>query len=167
MTWLLPVYRVLGIIAMAMSFTHLVPLFTSVVFEDGTTAQFALSMALNFAAGCLLWIGTRGHNQELILRQGILLVAFVWAGGALFATVLQLLAIPGRSYTDAYFEAVSRLTTNRATILTHLDALPNWVNLWRTELQWLCGMSVIVLVVAILPMLGVGGRQISKSEIPG
>ncbi len=167
MTWLLPVYRVLGIIAMAMSLTHLVPIFTSIVFADGTTAQFGISMALNFAAGCLLWIATRGYRRELILRQGILLVVFVWAGGALFATAPLLLAIPGLSFTDAYFEAVSGLTATGATVLTHLDQLPASINVWRAELQWLGGMGVIVLVVAILPMLGVGGRQISKSEIPG
>ena len=103
MTWLLPVYRVLGIIAMAMSLTHVLPIFTSLVYRDGTTGHFAASMALNFAAGSGLWLVARAHKRELILRQGILLVLFVWTGGALFATVPLLLAIPGLSFTDAYF----------------------------------------------------------------
>ena len=167
MTWLLPVYRVLGIIAMAMSLTHLLPIFTSLVYRDGTTGHFAASMALNFAAGSGLWLVARAHKRELILRQGILLVLFVWTGGALFATVPLLLAIPGLSFTDAYFEAISGLTATGATVLANVDHLPASVNVWRAELQWLGGMGVIVLVVAILPMLGVGGRQISKSEIPG
>ena len=167
MTWLLPVYRVLGIIAMAMSLTHVVPIFTSLAYRDGTTAHFALSMALNFAIGSLLWVIARSYKRELILRQGILLVLFVWTGGALFATVPLLLAIPGLTFTDAYFEAISGLTATGATVLTNLDQLPASINVWRAELQWLGGMGVIVLVVAVLPMLGVGGRQISKSEIPG
>lgn len=167
MAWLLAVSPILGIIAMAMSLTHLAPITASVLFDDGTNRQFALSMALNFTAGFLLWLGTRKYKRELTLREGILLVIFVWTGGAVFASIPLLLSIPGLSFTDAYFEAVSGLTATGATILTGLDRLPPSINLWRAELQWLGGMGVIVLVVAILPMLGVGGRQISKSEIPG
>lgn len=167
MTWLTPLYRVLGIIAMAMSLTHLLPIFTSLVYEDGTTAHFATSMLLNLAVGSLLWLVSRGQTRELILRQGILLVLFVWVGGALFATVPLQLALPQLSFTDAYFEAISGLTATGATVLDDIDRLPASINVWRAELQWLGGMGVIVLVVAILPMLGVGGRQISKSEIPG
>lgn len=167
MAWLLAVSPVIGIIAMAMSLSHLAPIATSLLFDDGTTRQFMLSMALNFAAGFLLWFGTRRHKRELSLREGILLVVLVWTGGAVFAAVPLLLGIPELSFTDAYFEAVSGLTATGATILSGLDRLPPSLNLWRAELQWLGGMGVIVLVVAVLPMLGVGGRQISKSEIPG
>lgn len=167
MTWLLPVFRVLGIIAMAMSVTHVLPIATSLIYRDGTTAYFTTSMLVNFAAGSLLWIVSRGDKRELILRQGILLVLFVWTGGALFATVPLQLALPELSFTHAYFEAMSALTATGSTALSSLDQLPASVNVWRAELQWLGGMGVIVLVVAVLPMLGVGGRQISKSEIPG
>jgi trk system potassium uptake protein len=167
MAWLLAVSPVIGIIAMAMSLTHLVPIAASLLFEDGTSSQFTFSMALNFSAGFLLWFGTRGYKRELSLREGILLVVLVWTGGAVFAAVPLLLCMPELSFTDAYFEAVSGLTATGATILVGLDHLPPSINLWRAELQWLGGMGVIVLVVAVLPMLGVGGRQISKSEIPG
>jgi trk system potassium uptake protein TrkH len=167
MNWLLPVFPVLGIIAMAMSLTHLLPIATSLYFNDGTTGHFAASMAVNFAAGCLLWFATRRFGHDLSLREGILLVVFVWTGGALFATVPLLLTIPGLTFTAAFFEATSGLTATGATALVGLDNLPPSVNVWRAELQWLGGMGVIVLVVAVLPMLGVGGRQISKSEIPG
>ncbi|MGQ0525624.1 MAG: TrkH family potassium uptake protein [Betaproteobacteria bacterium] len=167
MTWLLPVCPVLGIIAMAMSATHLLPIAVSLAYDDGAAAQFMTSMTLNFAVGCVLWLVTRRFKRELILREGILLVVIVWSGGALFASVPLLLAIPGLSFTDAYFEATSGLTATGATVLANLDRLPASVNVWRAELQWLGGMGVIVLVVAVLPMLGVGGRQISKSEIPG
>jgi trk system potassium uptake protein TrkH len=167
MSWLLAVFPLLGIIAMAMSLTHLLPIAVSLIFHDGNTLQFTIPMAINFAAGVLLWLATRKHQRELSLREGILLVVLVWTGGSLFASLPLLLSIQGLSFTDAYFEAVSGLTATGATILHGLDSLPPSVNAWRAELQWLGGMGVIVLVVAILPMLGVGGRQISKSEIPG
>lgn len=167
MNWLLPVCPVLGIIAMAMSLTHLLPIATSVYFDDGTTGEFGLSMVVNFAAGLALWLATRRFSSELSLREGILLVVFVWTGGAFFSSLPLLLTVPGITFTGAYFEATSGLTATGATMLTGLDDLPPSVNVWRAELQWLGGMGVIVLVVAVLPMLGVGGRQVSKSEIPG
>jgi trk system potassium uptake protein TrkH len=167
MTWLLAVCPVLGIIAMAMSLSHLLPVATSVMLEDGTTRVFLVSMVLNVVAGALLWLATRRHQHELQLREGMLLIILVWVGGALFATVPLYFGIPGLSFTDAYFESMSGLTATGATLLEGLDRLPPSINVWRAELQWLGGMGVIVLVVAVLPMIGVGGRQISKAEIPG
>lgn len=167
MTWLLKIAPVAALIAMAMSLTHLLPIGISLALDDGAARALILSMAFNFSAGAVIWMFTRRYKRELSLREGILLVVSVWSGGALFATLPLLLTIPDLSFTDAYFEAVSGLTATGATVLTGLDDLPPSINVWRALLQWLGGMGVIVLVVAILPMLGVGGRQISKSEIPG
>jgi trk system potassium uptake protein len=167
MPWLLAVSPVLGIIAMAMSLTHLLPVTVSLVLRDEQAGAFLQSMALNFFAGALLWFTTRRYRRELSLREGTLMVVLVWSGGALFACLPLMLAIPGLSFTDAYFEAMSGLTATGATVLTGLDHLPPSVNVWRATLQWLGGMGVIILVVAILPMLRVGGRQVTKSEIPG
>ena len=167
MSWLLSIAPVAALIAMAMSLTHLLPIGISIALEDGAAQALSISMLLNFATGALIWLLTRRYKRELSLREGILLVVAVWTGGALFATVPLLLAIPDLSFSDAYFEAVSGLTATGATVLSGLDTLPPSINVWRAELQWLGGMGVIVLVVAVLPMLGVGGRQISKAEIPG
>jgi trk/ktr system potassium uptake protein len=166
MGWLLAVAPVLGIIAMAMSASHLLPVLTSLVLDDGTTALFASSMLANFVVGLTLWLATRRHRRELQIREGILLIMLVWVGGALFACAPLLWGL-GLSFTDAYFESMSALTATGATLLEGLDRLPPSINVWRAELQWVGGMGVIVLVVAILPMVGVGGRQISKAEIPG
>jgi trk system potassium uptake protein TrkH len=166
MGWLLAVAPVLGIIAMAMSASHLLPVVTSLVLDDGTTALFAASMLANFVVGLTLWLATRRHRRELQIREGLLLIMLVWVGGALFACVPLLWGV-GLSFTDAYFESMSALTATGATLLAGLDRLPPSLNVWRAELQWVGGMGVIVLVVAILPMVGVGGRQISKAEIPG
>jgi len=94
-------------------------------------------------------------------------VVLAWCGGAAFATLPLLLAIPGLAFTDAYFETMSGLTTTGSTILSELDALAPSLNFWRCLLVWLGGMGLIVLAVAILPLLGVGGRQIFKAETPG
>ncbi len=167
MTWILNIAPVAALIAMAMSLTHLAPIAVSLALDDGTTRAWMLSMAINFVAGAVIWLATHRHKRELSMREGILLVVTVWTGGALFASLPLLLTIPQLSFTDACFEAVSGLTATGATVLTGLDHLPPSVNVWRALLQWMGGMGVIVLVVAILPVLGVGGRQISISEIPG
>src|SRR5262245_14538553 len=166
MAWLLAISPVLGIIAMAMSLSHLLPICMSIALRDGTSGVFASSMLLNFVAGFGLWLLTRRFRRELQLREGMLLIALVWIGGALFACLPLLLGL-GLSFTDAYFESMSALTATGATLLVGIDGIAPSLNIWRAELQWLGGMGVIVLVVAVLPMIGVGGRQISKAEIPG
>jgi trk system potassium uptake protein len=165
--WLLAIAPLLGLIAMGMSFFHLVPIACSLVMGDGTTDAFLLSLAINFIAGLFLWLATRRYRREIGIREGIVLVVAVWAGGSLFATVPLMLILPELGFTRAFFEAVSGLTATGATVLKGLDELPPSVNLWRGLLQWLGGMGVIVLAVAILPMLGVGGRQLFRAEIPG
>ena len=158
---------VLGLIAMAMSLSHLLPIAVSLALGDGMAGLFAVSMTLNLLLGFVVWFASRRRRQrELQLREGILFIVLVWTGGALFASVPLWFGL-GLSFTDAYFESMSALTATGATLLSGLDYLPPSLNIWRAELQWLGGMGVIVLVVAVLPMIGVGGRQISKAEIPG
>jgi len=164
---LLTVARPLGLIAMVMSLFHLLPLGVSLAYRDGAEFAFIFSMALNCAVGYLVWVTTRRHQRELTPRDGILLVVLAWCGGAAFATLPLLLAIPGLSFTDAYFETMSGLTTTGATVLSNLDVIEPSINIWRGLLEWLGGMGLIVLAVAILPLLGVGGRQIFRAETPG
>src|SRR5688572_11968398 len=167
MAWLLPILPVLGLIAMAMSLSHLVPIAISLSVRDGMAGLFTVSMTLNLLVGFLMWFASRRKRErELQLREGILFIALVWVGGALFASIPLLFGL-GLSFTDAYFESMSALTATGATLLSGLDYLPPSINVWRAELQWLGGMGVIVLVVAVLPMIGVGGRQIRRAEIPG
>ena len=167
MGWLLPIMPVLGLIAMAMSLSHLLPIGISLATRDGMAGLFTVSMTVNLLIGFVVWFASRRRRErELQLREGILFITLVWVGGALFACVPLWFGL-GLSFTDAYFESMSALTATGATLLSGLDYLPPSINIWRAELQWLGGMGVIVLVVAVLPMIGVGGRQISKAEIPG
>ncbi len=164
---LLAVAPHLGIIAMGMSAFHLLPIAVSLAYGDGAASAFVISMAVNTAAGFLTWALTRHHRVQLAPRDGILMVVLAWCGGAAFATIPLLLVIPGLSFTDACFETVSGLTTTGATVLTGLDTLAPSINIWRGLLVWLGGMGLIVLAVAVLPLLGVGGRQIFRAETPG
>jgi len=110
---------------------------------------------------------TRRYKGELSIRHGYLLVVAMWTTMPAVATLPLLMVIDGLSFTDAYFETMSGITTTGATALTGLDTLPPAINLWRHELNWLGGMGIIVLAVAILSLLGIGGRQLFKAETPG
>ena len=163
----LSVIRALGLMLMVFSVSYLLPLATSWINHDGTLIEFLLAMVWTASTGFVMWLLTRRYRGELSVRHGYLLVVTMWAAMPAFATLPLLLAIKGLSFTGAYFETMSGLTTTGGTVLTGLDDLPPAINIWRHELSWLGGMGIIVLAVAILPLLGVGGRQLFKAETPG
>lgn len=161
------VFHALGLLLVVFSATYLMPIAASWIYNDGTLLDFALAMVMTASAGTLMWLLTRRHRGELSIRHGYLLVVGMWTAMPAVATLPLLLVINGLSFTNAYFEAMSGITTTGATTLTGLDFLPPAINIWRHELQWLGGMGIIVLAVAVLPLLGVGGRQLFKAETPG
>ncbi|MFM2398366.1 MAG: hypothetical protein RL341_523 [Pseudomonadota bacterium] len=168
---LLPVINVLGFVVLLFAFTMLVPWGVALVNGDAALPIYNESLFFTLICGALLWALTRKHKRELQPRDGFLLVSLVWATLPAFAAVPLLLyfrqaGVP-ISFTDAYFEAMSGLTTTGATVLTGLEKLPHSINIWRCWLVWLGGMGIIVMAVAILPLLGVGGMQIYKAETPG
>jgi trk system potassium uptake protein TrkH len=122
---------------------------------------------MTFATGMLMWLLTRRYKGELSIRHGYLLVVGMWTAMPAVATLPLLMVINGLSFTHAYFETMSGITTTGATVLSGLDNLPPAINIWRHELSWLGGMGIIVLAVAVLPLLGVGGRQLFRAETPG
>ncbi|HYR05251.1 MAG TPA: potassium transporter TrkG, partial [Gallionella sp.] len=129
--------------------------------------DFLLAMVWTASVGILMWLLTRRHKGELSIRHGYLLVVAMWTAMPAFATIPLLLTITDLSFTDAYFETMSGMTTTGSTVLTGLDSLPPAINMWRHELVWLGGLGIIVLAVAVLPLLGIGGRQLFKAETPG
>jgi trk system potassium uptake protein len=164
---LLPVIHVLGGMLMFFSITYLMPIAASFIYADDTWTDFVDAMVMAAGIGALMWLLTRRHKRELKPRDGFLLVTLAWILMAAIAAVPLMLVIDGLSFTDAFFEAISGLTTTGATVLTGLEKLPPAINLWRHELNWLGGMGIIVLAVAILPLLGVGGMQLVKAETTG
>ncbi len=164
---LLPVIAIVGFVVMVFSLTMGVPLLFAWVGQDPALEAHAGALAITFASGLAIWLATRRFKRELQPRDGFLLVTMVWSVLPAFATLPLMLYLPHMSFTDAYFEAVSGLTTTGSTVMTGLDNLPLSINVWRCLLIFLGGMGIIVLAVAILPLLGVGGSQIFKAETPG
>ena len=162
-----PVLYLLAFAAMLLALFMALPLAVSLLIDDGAANAYLRAIAITGLAAIALWLLVHKHNQELQTRDGFLLVSLVWTVLPVFAMLPLLLHIPGLSVTDAYFEAVSGLTASGATVLTGLDALPASINLWRGLMVWVGGMGIIVLAVAILPLLGVGGSQVFKAETPG
>ncbi|MFM1895667.1 MAG: hypothetical protein RLZZ385_741 [Pseudomonadota bacterium] len=163
------IIKILGILLMLFSvLSNLPPIFVSWIYKDQTSGAFLVSMITTFALGLLLFIATARSKKELRTRDGFLVVTLFWTVLGtigclpfLFAPALEL------SVTDAVFESLSGLTTTGATVLSGIDNLPKSILFYRQQLQWLGGMGIIALAVAVLPMLGIGGMQLYRAESPG
>ena len=160
--------RILGLLLMMFSLTMLPPVFVNFLFAEQSWLPFAESFAITLLSGAILWFPLRKKRKDLRLRDGFLVVASFWSVLGLAGSLpLYLAETPSMSFTDAVFESISGLTTTGATVLTGLDFLPKAILYYRQQLQWLGGMGIIVLAVAVLPMLGVGGMQLYRAETPG
>jgi trk system potassium uptake protein TrkH len=161
-----PVLTALGLIITIFGLLMFFPLLVSLYLDDGAANAYYPAILFTCVPGMVLWLLTRSGRRDLRPRDGFLLVALTWVIMPVFGALPLLGYLHGLSFTHAYFEAVSGLSATGASMLSGVDALPTSVNLWRTFLHWIGGMGVIVLVVAILPLLGIGGRQMFKAEVP-
>ena len=161
-----PVLRALGMVIMLFGMTVLAPLTLSHVVDDGAQSAYDEAFGLTILCGMLLWARYRKVRRELTVRDGFLMVVLIWTLLPALATLPLMLHL-GLSFTDAYFETMSGMTTTGATVLSGIDTLPMSINLWRHQLVWVGGMGLVVLAIAILPMLGIGGRQMFQAETPG
>ena len=163
------IVKILGILLMIFSLLgNVPPLLVSVLYDDGASSAFLNATLVLFVTGLILWLASSGRQKELSNRDGFLVVTLFWAvlgtAGCLpfiFSPSVEL------SVTDAVFESISGLTTTGATVISGLDELPQSILFYRQLLQWLGGMGIIVLAVALLPMLGIGGMQLYRAESPG
>jgi len=164
----LGVLRILGVLLVMFSTTLLPPVLIALIGDDGGLQPFLIAYITTLLVGGALWLPLRHHRQELRVRDGFLIVVLFWTVLALFGALPLLLSAELQiSMTDALFESMSGLTTTGATVLTGLDTLPPSILYYRQQLQWLGGMGIIVLAVAVMPMLGVGGMQLYRAETPG
>ncbi|MCK5770726.1 TrkH family potassium uptake protein [Algiphilus sp.] len=162
------VQRVVGLLLMLFSTTMLPPALVDLFYREGVALSFVVGFGITLVTGALLWLPVYSFRRELKIREGFLVAVLFWTVLSLFAAVPLYLALtPRLGIAQAAFEAVSGLTTTGATVITGLDTLPHGVLYYRQQLQWLGGMGIIVLAVAILPLLGVGGMQIYRAEVPG
>ncbi|MBM6550668.1 TrkH family potassium uptake protein [Marinomonas ostreistagni] len=162
------ILRVIGMMIMIFSLTLLPPIIVSLIYEDGAILAFLYALLINLTSGLVIWLPFRNCRGDLKIRDGFLVTVLFWSTLGLFGAVPFLLTTnPELTFTDSLFESMSGLTTTGATILHTIDNLPQSILFYRQWLQWLGGMGIIVLAVAIMPMLGVGGMQLYRAETPG
>lgn len=162
------ILRILGILLMLFSFAMLPSMGLALWYDDSNIMPFVVSFVVIFVVGVLVWLPSYGSQQEMRTREGFLVTALFWVVlGAAGALPLFLSTAPALTFTDAFFESFSGLTTTGATVISGLDELPRSILFYRQQLQWMGGMGIVVLAVAVLPMLGIGGMQLYRAEAPG
>jgi len=162
------VIRILGLLLMLFSLAIIPPILVSIIYQDNETWSFFYAFILIFVSGLLLWLPAMQAKTDLKLRDGFIIVVLFWFVLSSFGSLPLLLSSSlNISITNAIFESISGLTTTGATILVNIDDLPKSILFYRQYLQWLGGLGIIVLAVAVLPMLGVGGMQLYKAEVAG
>jgi trk system potassium uptake protein TrkH len=163
----LAVAHVLGLLLAFFGATYLLPLGCSIFTNDGLSLYFVVGGLSSTGTGLLIVAATTGWRRELKPRDGFLLVTLVWIATSALATIPLLMALPALTFTRAFFETMSGLTSTGSTVLVGLDKQAPSLNFWRHELQWVGGLGIIVMALAVLPLLGVGGLQLYKGETPG
>ncbi|MDC1505747.1 TrkH family potassium uptake protein, partial [Winogradskyella sp.] len=139
----------------------------SFIYKDGVTLQLFLAGFVTLLMGTFAMLGTKNHRKEMNKREGYIVVAFGWVVMSLTGTLPYLLTDAIPSFTNAFFETMSGYTTTGASILNDIEVVPKGVLFWRSTTHWIGGMGIIVLAIAILPLLGVGGMQLFAAEAPG
>ncbi len=162
------IQRIIGLLLMIFSITQLPPVVVSLIYNDGSLHVFLTTFVVTIVTGILLWFPVHKGRRELRLRDGFIVVVAFWTVLGLFGSLPFILSEHiTLSITDSIFESISGLTTTGATVITNIESLPKSILYYRQQLQWLGGMGIIVLAVAIMPMLGIGGMQLYRAETPG
>jgi trk system potassium uptake protein TrkH len=162
------IFRVLGLLLMLFSITLLPPAIVSLIYQDQSINAFVISFAIILTVGIVVWLPVYNNKQELRTRDGFLITALFWVVLGLAGSLPFIIdASTQLSFVDAVFESISGLTTTGATVIVGIDELPKSILFYRQQLQWLGGIGIIVIAVAILPMLGIGGMQLYRAETPG
>lgn len=162
------IQRVTGLLLIIFSSTLIPPLVVSTGYKDGASEAFATALIISVFSGLLLWLPVSRVRRDIRLRDGFVIVTLFWTLLALVGALPFVLGTdPHMPFTEAFFESMSGLTTTGATVLTGIDDLPPSIRYYRQQLQWLGGMGIVVLAVAVMPMLGIGGMQLYRAETPG
>jgi len=161
------IFRILGALILFLGLMMVFPILFSLYYRDGDLRALVLSAVITIAAGAFLFVFFRRMAQEISHREGFVIVTLGWISAAFFGSLPYMLAGVFPSFVEAYFESMSGFTTTGATVLAGMEGVPRGVLFWRSLTHWLGGMGIIVLSIAILPLLGVGGMQLFKAEVPG
>jgi trk system potassium uptake protein TrkH len=161
------IFRLIGILNFFLGLSMVAPLCVSLIYSDGSFAPLLFSILITSGSGLLVFLLTKtSDSSSLSQREGMAVVTIGWASAGFFGALPFLFSGSIASITDAYFESISGFTTTGASILRDIEVLPKGLLFWRSLTQWMGGMGIIVLSIAILPFLGVGGMQLYKAEIP-
>jgi trk system potassium uptake protein TrkH len=145
----------------------IIPLICSLIYGEPDTIAFMVSIVATITIGVFIALATPGGKQKLMLREALAIVALTWIAASAFSAIPYMLAGTFTSYIDAYFEAMSGYTTTGASVMTDIEIHPHGILLWRGFTQWIGGMGIITLFVAVFPMIGVGTSQLLETEVPG
>lgn len=159
-----PIFLVIGTLLSVLALAMLVPAFVDLYVDNPDWKSFVASSFLTAFVGIILVLTNHGEHDSLTLRQAFVLTTLSWVSLTAFAALPFLFSDIGLTYTDAFFESMSGLTTTGATILVNLDYMPPGVLIWRALLQWMGGIGIIVMALAVLPMLRIGGMQLFRTE---
>ena len=161
------VFKILGTLVLFFGLTMLAPMLVALGYGEGDARPFAISMLITLVSGGILFFAFRRHQTDIGTRDGFFIVTMAWVLAAAFGALPYYFHGVFGNYTDCFFEAASGLTTTGATVLTDIESQTHGILFWRALTHWLGGMGIIVLGIAILPLLGVGGMQLFKAEVPG
>ncbi len=161
------VLNLIGLIILCLGGTMIFPLICSLIYSDGSTISILISMVITLVSGaCLYFFFKQTGKRQISQREGMAIVALGWTAVGLFGSFPFLFDGVFTSFVDAFFESVSGFTTTGASVLTNIESVSKGILFWRSFIQWLGGMGIIVFSLAILPFLGVGGMQLFKAEVP-
>lgn len=161
------ILQTVGILSLFFGLTMLIPLLFSLFYKDASTQPLLKALLITIlSAGCMALLFRSPRTEYISQREGMAIVALGWAAVGFFGALPFYFSEPFLTFTDAFFESVSGFTTTGASILTDIESVSKGILFWRSFIQWLGGMGIIVLSVAILPFLGVGGMQLYKAEVP-
>lgn len=165
---LLAIQRILGLLLIIFSITLLPPVLVSLWYADGAHNAFFVAFLIILGFGLVAWLPVKNYSRDMRMRDGFIVVVLFWFVLSTISALPFMLSVsPHLTLTDSLFESISGLTTTGATVITELEQLPRSILYYRQQLQWLGGMGIVVLAVAVLPLLGIGGMQLYRAEAPG
>ncbi len=161
------VFNIVGVLLFFLGLFMLIPLFVGIYYRDQSVMPFLISIGITMLSGIVLYLSSRGEDSNFISQhEGMAIVAIAWIAVGLFGAIPFFIGGVFSTFVDAFFESVSGFTTTGSSVLTNIEIVSKGFLFWRSFIQWLGGMGIIVFSVAILPFLGVGGMQLYKAEVP-
>ena len=157
--------KLFSILVMFFSISFIVPIITSFIYKDGALSIFVITLSIVFMVGFLGWLISKNNTEEMTHKDSFLVITLFWIVLSSAGSIPFILS--GMTFIDSFFESMSGITTTGATVIPNLSVLPESLLLYRQLLQWMGGMGLIVLAIAVMPLLGIGGGQLYKTEIPG